>query len=137
VTLKTVTSIKLAIVGAGPVGLFLAANILESNTAAVDEIDVFESSEDPRLVDNNKSFAIGFNARAVASCRRIPGFADYVIYKACAALTKTTFFSGRKKAFHVPNPMNVTQSLISTQVPRYYSIYGTIILKITRWLTLM
>ena len=114
--LGTVSALRLAIVGAGPVGLFLAAKLLANDSCPVTEVDIFEALDDPRVGRSDRSYAIGLGRRSFTSFGTIPGLAEYITQHATQAIKHTERISGWRDKKEVPNVNNATHTWISNQV---------------------
>ena len=107
---------RVAIIGAGPVGLFLAARLLDMNPSPGLEVDIYEASSDPRLAPSERSFAIGLSRRTMVALEAVPDLAEHIIRQATEAIEQTTFRNGWGKSRVVPHPVEAKRLRMSTQV---------------------
>ena len=107
---------RLAIVGAGPVGLFLVAKLLDCDDSPFTEIDMYEAAGDPRAGGSDRSYAIGIGRRSFAALGTVPGLDEFVTEHATQAIKHSQRFSGWKSARDFPNVNNATHTWISNQV---------------------
>lgn len=108
-------ALRVAIVGAGPVGLFLTARLLELGPAApITDIDILEAGEDPRLAATDRSFAIGISPRVFAALEAVPGLREHVVGRATESISELVRLNGRTGRTASSASMSVT-----TQVMRW------------------
>lgn len=113
-------ALRVAIVGAGPVGLFLAARLLELGPAApLTDIDVFEAGEDPRLAPSDRSFAIGISPRVFAAMAAVPGLKEHVEGRAAENISELVRLDGWTSRKSSPARMRVTTQVILCLVTLY------------------
>ena len=108
-------SLRVAIVGAGPVGLFLAVRLLALGPAApLIEIDILEAGEDPRRVPSDRSFAIGISPRVYAAMASVPGLTELVNHRSTESITELVRVTGWASKRAGPAHMRVTTQVIAS-----------------------
>lgn len=98
----------------GPSGLVLASRILSSSTANVDQVDILECRDDPRLNQGHRSFAIGVNSRTWAALELwSPSLVQELKDNYCSYIQTTTNIIENKKQAISSNFRYMTNQVIN------------------------
>ena len=108
-TLSFSESLKLAVVGSGPSGLFLSAKILSSvieGSCDVTEIDIYELRDDPRKPSGDpfRSFAIGCTSRIWNAVKMYDSALVHHLQDGYCSLINTTYQVSERKHVLLKQP---------------------------------